>query len=226
MRSFLRRTTACLLLLLPLVSGSRPQAADPEGPSGYGLLALDVRARYAIQAHRTPAGNAVARVFREYGEAQVYVTVVVLLLVSGRVLRRRRLTQAGLRLAGALLLAGLIANSGKVLLGRERPSRSEAPDVFRLWSSRGSFPSGHTAVAFVLSGSLAAELANPVVGTGLYLVAAGTGWSRMNDNAHWLTDVVAGALTGILSVMIVRRRWPPLGVVVPVSPGELPPAGS
>jgi membrane-associated phospholipid phosphatase len=199
--------SAALLLFAMVAGGASPQAsANPL--SRHGLPGVDVRAQHAVQAHRTPAGNAVARVFRYYGQAQVYVTIVVLLLGTGRVLRRRALTRAGYRLAGTLLLAGLIANTGKVLLGRERPSRSEAPDVFRIWSDRGSFPSGHTAVAFALSGSLAAELANPVAGTALYLVAAGTGWSRMNDNSHWLTDVVAGALTGILCVLIVQSRWP------------------
>lgn len=213
MHPTIRRAFVPLLLLIPLLAGAGSQAPAAEPPVRHGLLGLDVRVQHAVQAHRTATGNAVARVFRYYGQAQVYVTVVVLLLGTGRVLQRRSLTGAGYRLAGALLLAGLIANTGKVLLGRERPSRSEAPDVFRTWSSRGSFPSGHTAVAFALSGSLAAELASPVAGTALYLVAAGTGWSRMNDNSHWLTDVVAGALTGILSVMLVQRRWPRTGAV-------------
>ena len=220
---FSLRHAYTILLLVPALSGAGQRVSPGDPPPASGILALDVHARRAIQARRTPTVNAVAQGLRFYGQAQVYVTVVVLLLATGRILRRRALTHAGLRLAGALLLAGLLANTGKVLLGRERPSRSDAPDVFRVWSGRGSFPSGHTAVAFALSGSLAAEIASPVVGAGLYLVAAGTGWSRMNDNSHWLTDVVAGALTGILSVMLVRRRWPSAEMALPPPRGEPPP---
>ncbi|HMK27609.1 MAG TPA: phosphatase PAP2 family protein [Chitinophagaceae bacterium] len=64
-----------------------------------------------------------------------------------------------------------------------------------------SFPSGHTATAFV-----GAELMNQEFGSrspwysvAAYTMAAGTALLRVMNNRHWLSDVIAGAGIGILS---------------------------
>lgn len=60
-----------------------------------------------------------------------------------------------------------------------------------------SFPSGHTATAF-----LAAELVRleygPWWGMAAYSVALATGFMRVWNNWHWTSDVIAGAGVGIL----------------------------
>lgn len=64
-----------------------------------------------------------------------------------------------------------------------------------------SFPSGHTATAFVGAKFLWQEYKNVSVWYGIsgYIVATGTGFFRIYNNKHWLTDVVTGAGIGILS---------------------------
>lgn len=69
-----------------------------------------------------------------------------------------------------------------------------------------SFPSGHTATAF-----MGAELARleygedyPLIAVGAYALAAGTGFLRVWNERHWFTDVLAGAGLGILSA---RMAW-------------------
>ncbi|MND06844.1 PAP2 superfamily protein [compost metagenome] len=37
-------------------------------------------------------------------------------------------------------------------------------------------------------------------------MAAGVAWSRVNDEAHWASDVVMGALVGIVSGQLVVRH--------------------
>jgi hypothetical protein len=64
-----------------------------------------------------------------------------------------------------------------------------------------SFPSGHTATAFIGAEMLYQELKEapaPVRLSG-YLVAAATGALRVRKNKHWLSDVVVGAVLGIAS---------------------------
>ena len=79
-------------------------------------------------------------------------------------------------------------------------------------------PSGHAAMSFALATSLADEIHRPWATVGLYGMATAVGWSRINDNRHWLSDVAAGALIGITSSKLVTGRWrifglhPPLGV--------------
>ncbi len=64
-----------------------------------------------------------------------------------------------------------------------------------------SFPSGHTATAFMTATMLTKEYGHrsPWIGIGAYTVAAGTGLMRMANNKHWLSDVLTGAGIGILS---------------------------
>ena len=71
-------------------------------------------------------------------------------------------------------------------------------------SSKNSFPSGHTATAFMGAEFLYQEYKDISVWYGIsgYLIAAGTGFFRVYNNRHWITDIAAGAGIGILSTKI------------------------
>ena len=71
-------------------------------------------------------------------------------------------------------------------------------------SAYNSFPSGHTATAFMTATMLHKEYEgrSPWFSIGGYSLAALTGVSRVLNNRHWLTDVIAGAAIGIGSVHI------------------------
>lgn len=71
-------------------------------------------------------------------------------------------------------------------------------------TSNNSFPSGHTATAFMGAEFLYQEYKDVSVWYGIsgYLVAAGTGFFRMYNDRHWFSDVAAGAGIGILSTKI------------------------
>lgn len=69
-------------------------------------------------------------------------------------------------------------------------------------STHNSFPSGHTATAFVAATVLHKEYGltrSPWFSVGGYSVAIGTGFMRVLNNRHWISDVMAGAGIGILS---------------------------
>lgn len=85
-------------------------------------------------------------------------------------------------------------------------SHVERPDG----SSKNSFPSGHTATAFMGAEFLYQEYKNTSVWYGIsgYLVATGTGLFRMYNDRHWLTDVATGAGIGILSTKIAYWLHP------------------
>ena len=77
-----------------------------------------------------------------------------------------------------------------------------AVDRTRPYGGHHSFPSGHTATSFMTATMLHKEYGwrSPWFSIGGYTVAALTGVSRIMNNAHWLTDVMAGAAVGIGSV--------------------------
>lgn len=85
-------------------------------------------------------------------------------------------------------------------------TKVERPDG----TSDNSFPSGHTANAFVGAEFLYQEYKDQSIwyGIGGYVVATGTGLFRMYNNRHWLTDVAAGAGIGILSTKAAYWLYP------------------
>ena len=68
-----------------------------------------------------------------------------------------------------------------------------------------SFPSGHTSNAFAWA-TVAAHHYGWKLGLPSYLLAGAIGVGRMEKNAHWLSDVLAGATLGILVGRTVVRR--------------------
>lgn len=71
-------------------------------------------------------------------------------------------------------------------------------------SNTHSFPSGHTATAFVGAEQVWQEYAEESIWYPIsaYAIASGTGFLRMHNNKHWFSDVAMGAGIGILSTKI------------------------
>lgn len=68
-------------------------------------------------------------------------------------------------------------------------------------TSRKSFPSGHTAQAFLAANFLRHEYGHKSIWYSIagYSLATGVGLFRLANNRHWLSDVLAGAGIGLLS---------------------------
>ncbi len=75
--------------------------------------------------------------------------------------------------------------------------REKRPDS----NARNSFPSGHTATAFMGAELLRIEYGK-YWGVGGYCVATVVGLLRIYNGRHWVSDVIAGAGIGILSARI------------------------
>ncbi len=104
------------------------------------------------------------------------------------------------------VMSNAIANglvfSTKKLAGVTRPDSSD----------HYSFPSGHTAEAFVSAEFMRQEYkdVSPWIGVAGYTAAIATGVLRIYNNKHWLNDVVVGAGIGVLSVRLSYWLYPVL----------------
>ena len=179
------------------------------------LMLLDHPAQRYLQGHRSASANEVSGSIRRFGQIEVYGTVTAGILAAGLVSGNADLTRTGGRLAATLALAGASASLGKLVLGRPRPNESLDADGYSPFSGQVAMPSGHTAMAFALATTLADEIDRTWVSVGLYTTATAVGWSRMNDDSHWLTDVAAGAVLGITSSKLVSGRWRIFGIRPP-----------
>ncbi len=76
--------------------------------------------------------------------------------------------------------------------------------------TRYSFPSGHTATAFLCAEFLHQEFKHisPIYGIAGYLIATGIAYHRIYINRHWFSDVVAGAGFGILGTKMAYWLLP------------------
>jgi membrane-associated phospholipid phosphatase len=123
--------------------------------------------------------------------------------------------------AGALVL--------KEVVGRARPEDSPGDSrSFRPFSGRSSFPSGHATVAFALAESIRLSSHRRWTPWLTYPAAILVSWSRVRDDVHWTSDVVAGAALGFWTAREVHRvlpaerhRFPRLGLA-PSTPDGTP----
>jgi len=99
-----------------------------------------------------------------------------------------------------VILATSYLIMGSSVLCIKSVSNVQRPDG----SSNNSFPSGHTATAFMGAEFLMQEYKDVSIWYGIagYALATGTGMFRVYNDRHWVTDVVAGAGIGILSTKI------------------------
>jgi membrane-associated phospholipid phosphatase len=179
------------------------------------LMLLDHPVQRYAQHNRRAGSNEVAGAVRHFGQPEVYGTAALGLVAAGLISGRPEITRSGGRLAASLALAGLTVQAGKLAFGRPRPEESLDADGFTPFSGRVAMPSGHTAMAFALATSLADDIHRPWASVGLYGLATAVGWSRVNDNRHWFTDVAAGALVGITSAKLASGRWQIFGIKAP-----------
>ncbi len=94
----------------------------------------------------------------------------------------------------SILIVGATVNGLKYTIRKQRPDKS----------ARNSYPSGHTTTAFMTATMLHKEYGHlsPLVSLGAYSCAAVTGFTRQLNNRHYMSDVIAGAGIGILSVEV------------------------
>ena len=94
------------------------------------------------------------------------------------------------------IASGLIVNSTKYLVGRARPTDGKGAYDFEPFSGHDSFLSGHTTEAFTLASVITEHYDALWIRITAYGLAGTVGYARLNNNRHWTSDVLAGAVVG------------------------------
>jgi len=107
--------------------------------------------------------------------------------VLGKAARQPKLEQLGSNLLRTLVYTQVVVAPVKVAVRRERPDGS----------NRLSFPSGHTANSCALARMLERQYGHRV-GIPLYVFSAFVAAGRIEDDRHYVSDVVMGAFLGAI----------------------------
>jgi membrane-associated phospholipid phosphatase len=159
-------------------------------------------------ADQGPAGYTSAG--RRYGDGWTQGGVALATYGVGLLTRDRMTIHIGSDLIRAQVLNAVLTRGIKLVANRDRPG-----------GSSDSMPSGHTTATFATA-TVLQEHFGWKAGAPAFALGAFTGWTRIRDHAHWVSDVLVGASVGIIAGHTVAsghrgRQW----AVVPVASGQM-----
>ncbi len=164
----------------------------------------DAAVTAAAEVVKTDGVEDAIRLINRLGGGMNPAMVTIYFLVAGVAFRRRRWVAYAVTMAIAGVTAGLLAQALKAVVGRTRPELWLGP-FHQARTAASSFPSGHTVGAFALAGALvflSPSRALRVVALGL---AIAVGVARVLAFRHWLSDVIASAVIGLLTAFVIAR---------------------
>lgn len=149
-----------------------------------------------------------ARPHQKQVDAAALAAVVGLALSEGT---DTRLGLASWRAIDAVLMTAGTTEVMKRVFGRPRPSQDPDPTAWFRGGNNRSFPSGEVAMVTAVAGSYILEYHEDVPQVWLLaLLPAYMARARLASQAHWPTDVAAGAAVGLGYAWYARSRDTPL----------------
>lgn len=154
------------------------------------------------------------------GDGPTVAAVIITTLISGYLFKRSNAVEAGIVLAVAGALCGILTPLGQFVLAEARPLRGGAMAFFAL---DGHGISGHASSSAVLFWPLYSILCRELSKIKQYAVGAilmgwttMVVWSRMWDGRHYLWNVMLGMALGFSIGYVAVSEWKKLrGVPLP-----------
>ena len=170
----------------------------------------DVPARDATQGHQSAALDDLTRIVEPFG-AEYSWAVLGAYGIVGLVFHDADARDTAVDgILASLLANAIITTSFKFTFGRARPNQTDDPLEFHPFQSGyTSLPSSHATQAFAVASVISAHSDRFWVSASAYTLAGLVAFARVYHNAHWTSDVVAGALIGTLvgrSVVALNKR--------------------
>ena len=173
--------------------------------------ALDSTIKDNVQAHRTAGEDRFFKQYQNLGSAWSFGVIGAFGIwgeAGGDTTAKNTAMDA---LTASIIGPGLVVTSVKYAVGRKRPGAGAGAFDFRPFSGNQSFPSGHASQAFAVATVIAENYPAWWVQTLCYGGAGLVGYARIEQNAHYTSDVVAGALLGwsVARAVVHRHNGPP-----------------
>jgi membrane-associated phospholipid phosphatase len=190
---------------LPPVDSEPLDAAPPTAPEGLSGLVARFDAAVDRRVDRMRGNPVLDRVMYTASDLGDF-SLIWHLVGTGRALAPDRRVIHAVRAAAVLGVESALVNGPiKSLFRRHRPVwEHERPYRLRV-PKTSSFPSGHASSAATAAGVLSER---DRLGPLYYALGAVVACSRVYVRHHHASDVVAGALLGVVLARLARRIWP------------------
>lgn len=194
------------------------------------MFMLDV-AEIRLMPPRGTASLWPVRIATDFGKSSYVLwllagLLVLAVLLSARVRNRSRAVMASVTtrvayLFLAVLFSDAVCEIMKGIVGRGRPFVGGEPNAFNFslfaWNERyASFPSGHATTSCALAFAISALWPQARIAMVIYVIAIAM--SRLVLLAHHPSDIVAGALVGVIGAMTVRYWFAARGLAFVIRP--------
>ena len=140
-------------------------------------------------------GHDITKIGDVVGNPGVQAGVMALTYTVGQLIGDDKLAEAGKAMAETMIFTSLTTLAVKGIFHRYRPNGDR---------EIGSFPSWHASATFG-NATVLAEYYGWKAAIPSYLVALFVAWSRVEDNKHFVSDVVTGAAIGCIYGHAVSR---------------------
>ena len=172
------------------------------------LFALDHQIRDFVKTNINSAEwETTVQTLNKFGDGGVQAVITIIMIFAGYFKKKEHLLKTGKYGLFAIIAAGIAVQIIKHIIGRPRPTLTDAGvSNFGPSISIGldSFPSGHTASSFALAAVLSA--AYPKGKYIFYSLAGIAGISRIYLDSHFASDVFAGAVIGAWIGWLAYKR--------------------
>lgn len=175
--------------------------------AGIGAAALlDSTVRNHERNDHNRITDQVAKDFEQFGQTGAF-GVMGVFYVAGLASDNGRARSVGEDgLIASLISGGIITPVLKFAAGRARPRDTDKTFDLKPFSGNSSFPSGHSTEAFAVASVISAHYDARWVQVVSYGSAALVGFARIHHQAHFLSDVTAGAIIGTVTGRTVVHR--------------------
>jgi membrane-associated phospholipid phosphatase len=195
----------------PLRWNAGQYAAAALVTSGVVALAFydDAISKYFLQ-NQTSGTKQLSTVLRPLGNEWVVLGGSAGLYVMGQFIKKEKASCAGLQNIKAVLISSAFIFGVKHLTHRSRPFMNEGSNNWNVLSNQWnytSFPSGHSTFAFATATTFSSMSKKKMVPIIAYSIASGVALSRIHDQKHWASDVLAGAAIGTAFSLTVNKPF-------------------
>lgn len=172
-----------------------------------GLYTYDQEIQNWMLKNRNNTTDEIAKFTRLFGDGGYTIPSLGVVYLYGHFFENEKARRTVLLSLESFVVSGIFTQAIKFAGHRHRPNTGDPCNTWdgpSFSTTHLSFPSGHSSSAFAIATVIASEYDDNVFIPPLaYSIATLTALSRVNDNAHWASDVFFGSVIGYFTATAI-----------------------